>query len=90
MLQFSPPTDCPKFGYEGCPVDPPEGRESGLEHLQQIELTFELMIDATKYTYCHMSKQKTKSTKLWTKGKVESSNTLENLWHCQKYSRRNH
>ena len=50
MLQFSPPKDYPEFGYEGCPVNPPEGREPGLEHLQQIELTFELMIDAVKYT----------------------------------------
>ena len=72
MLQFSPPKDYPEFGYEGCPVNPPEGREPGLEHLQQIELMFQLMIDAVKYTYYHVSAQKTKSTKLWTKGKAET------------------
>jgi hypothetical protein len=72
MLQFPPPEGFPKFESENCPVDAPKGREPGLEHLQQIELTFELLIRATKYTFYHMSKVFTgpgsRKIKTWTQG----------------------
>ena len=62
-------------------MDAPKGREPGLEHLQQIELTFELLIHATKYTFYHMSKVFTepgsRKIKTWTQG-----NALTHLRTC--------
>lgn len=48
----------PHCGLDGCPVQPPKGREPGLTHLPQLKLTFDLMICATKYTFYHFSRPK--------------------------------
>ena len=36
-----------------CPVNPPTGREAGLEKLQYVDLTFTMMIEAGRYAFYH-------------------------------------
>lgn len=66
ILNFPKSKDFPSFYYDECPVQPPPGREvkEGAD-LPQVELSFDLMVQATRYAFWHASRPK--KGDFWTK-----------------------
>ena len=72
MLSFTVPKDYPTRTLPDCPIDPPEGREVGVETLSYIDLEFLTMVKAAKFAFFHC---KSKRGTGWNKV------------HCQAYLR---
>lgn len=66
LLAFSAPKDYPttQRSLPNCPVQPPCEREVGLDKLPHIDLTFPVMIQATKFAFFHSSSGRSSG---WTK-----------------------
>lgn len=69
ILDFPKPKDFPAFYYDECPVEPPLGREPNQDALPSIELSFELMKQATRYAFYHASRSN--KGNFWTKKATE-------------------
>ena len=54
FLQFPAPAGYPHVHRDDCPMESPKGREPGVTHLPQIQLSFPFLIHATKYAFFHL------------------------------------
>lgn len=52
-LSFLPPANYPLTQIPNCPVDPPVGREVGLERLSYMDVQFPTMVQATRYAFAN-------------------------------------
>lgn len=92
LLAYTPNQEYPKLAHEGCPVEPPKGREAGLERLRPLKLTFTLMRQACRFAFFNCSRREGS----WTKGTCQeflrncglSKNDQKALFEAAKAARR--
>ena len=74
LLKFAAPKEYPPKArcLDNCPVDPPEGRDAGVEELEFLELDFSTMKQAARFAFYHSKSPRNKG---WTKQ------------HCRAYLR---